>query len=270
MNQTQPSKLGLALVTGASSGIGLELAAEFASRDWDLLICAEDAGIDRAAEQLDALGAGQVRALREDLRTYDGVERLWAAAREDGRAPAVAVLNAGVGQGGPFVENDLRDELDIIALNCTSTVHLAKRVLAEMKQRGAGKVLVTSSIAATMPGSFQAVYNASKSFVQSFALAVRNELKGTGVTVTSLMPGPTDTEFFERADMLDTPVGEGRKDDPAEVARQGYEALMDGKERVVAGSLKPKAQAAAAAVLPDSVKAQMHRRMAEPESDGDS
>jgi short-subunit dehydrogenase len=269
MNQTQPPTPGLALVTGASSGIGRELAAEFALRDWDLMICAEDAGIDRAAESLAALGGGTVRALREDLRSYDGVERLWAAACEDGRVPTVAVLNAGVGQGGPFVENDLRDELDIIALNCTSTVHLARLVLTGMTQRGVGKVLVTSSIAATMPGSFQAVYSASKSFVQSFALAVRNELKGTGVTVTCLMPGPTDTDFFERADMLDTPVGKGRKDDAAEVARQGYEALMDGKERVVAGSLKPKAQAAAASVLPDSVKARLHRRMAEPESNDD-
>ncbi|WP_308267747.1 SDR family NAD(P)-dependent oxidoreductase [Yinghuangia soli] len=179
------------------------------------------------------------------------------------------MLNAGVGQGGAFVDNDLRDELDIIALNCTSTIHLAKRALADLRSRGTGRLLVTSSIAATMPGSFQAVYNASKSFVQSFALAVRNELKDTGITVTTLMPGPTDTEFFERADMLDTPVGQGDKDDPADVAREGYEALMAGKAKVVAGSLKTKAQAAAAAVLPDSTKAQMHRKMAEPGSADD-
>ncbi|MDI2125429.1 SDR family NAD(P)-dependent oxidoreductase [Yinghuangia seranimata] len=267
MSDAKASAPGLVLVTGASSGIGLELAAEFAARDWDLVVCAEDAEIERAAEQLAALGGGRVTAVRQDLRGYDGVERLWAAACEDGRSPTVAVLNAGVGRGGPFVENDLRDELDVIALNCASTVHLAKRVLAEMKRRGEGKVLVTSSATATMPGAFEAVYTASTSFVQSFALAVRNELKGTGVTVTLLMPGATDTEFFERADMLDTPVGHGRKDDPAEVARQGYEALMDGMERVVAGSLRVKAQSAAASVLPDSVKAHMHRRLAEPDSD---
>jgi len=135
-----------------------------------------------------------------------------------------------------------------------------------MVARGEGRVLITSSIASTMPGSFQAVYNASKSFDQSFALALRNELKDTGVTVTSLMPGPTDTEFFERADMLDTRVGAGAKDDPADVARDGFEALMAGDERVVSASLSTKAQARAGRVLPDSVKAEMHRKMAEPGS----
>jgi short-subunit dehydrogenase len=145
-------------------------------------------------------------------------------------------------------------------------VHLAKRVLPDMVDRGEGRVLVTSSIAATMPGTFQAVYNASKSFVQSFALALRNELKDTGVTVTSLMPGPTDTDFFDRADMLDTLVGSAEKDDPAVVAKQGFEALMKGDERVVAGGLKTKATAAAGKVMPDSMKAEQHRRMAEPGS----
>jgi short-subunit dehydrogenase len=117
-----------------------------------------------------------------------------------------------------------------------------------------------------MPGTFQAVYNASKSFVQSFALALRNELEDTGVTVTSLMPGPTDTEFFERADMLDTKVGAGDKDDPADVAKDGFEALMNGDERVVSASLSTKLQGRGSRVLPDSVKAEMHRRMAEPGS----
>ena len=129
-----------------------------------------------------------------------------------------------------------------VDLNCRSTVHLAKLVVRDMVAAGSGRILITSSIASTMPGSFQAVYNASKSFVQSFALALRNELKDTNVTITSLMPGPTETEFFERADMLDTPVGEEEKDDPAEVARQGYEALMAGREKVVGGSFKNKAQ----------------------------
>jgi short-subunit dehydrogenase len=135
-----------------------------------------------------------------------------------------------------------------------------------MNARGEGRVLFTSSIASTMPGSFQAVYNASKSFVQSFAEALRNELKDTEVTITALMPGPTDTEFFDRADMLDTRVGASEKDDPAVVAKQGFEALMKGKEKVVGGSMKTKVQGAAAKVMPDSVKAQMHRKMAEPGS----
>ena len=136
----------------------------------------------------------------------------------------------------------LADELRLIDLNVRSTVHLAKHVVRDMVARDEGRVLFTSSIASTMPGAFQAVYNASKSFVQSFALALRNELKDTDVTVTSLMPGPTDTEFFERADMLDTKVGAGDKDDPADVARDGFEALMAGDERVVSASLKTKLQ----------------------------
>lgn len=148
-------------------------------------------------------------------------------------------------------------------------MHLAKRVLPDMVRRGAGRVLFTSSIASTMPGSFQAVYNASKAFVQSFAEAIRNELKDSGVTVTSLMPGPTDTNFFHRADMDDTKVGTSDKDDPALVAKQGFEALMQGDDQVVAGSLKNKVQAAAAKVIPDTAKAEMHRRMAEPGSGTD-
>jgi uncharacterized protein len=150
-----------------------------------------------------------------------------------------------------------------------STVHLAKLVIPGMVARGAGRVLITSSIASTMPGTYQAVYNASKSFVQSFALSLREELSDTGVTVTSLMPGPTETEFFERADMLDTKVGAGDKDDPADVARDGFEAMMNGDERVVSASLKTKLQGRASRILPDNVKAKMHSGMAEPGSADD-
>jgi len=176
-------------------------------------------------------------------------------------------LNAGLGEGGDFTtQTDLRQELNIIEVNVTSTVHLAKRVLPDMVSRGDGKVLFTSSIASTMPGAFQAVYNASKSFVQSFAEAIRNEVKDTGVTVTSLMPGPTDTNFFERAHLEDTKLGQGRKDDPAKVAEQGFDALMKGDDHVVAGSLMNKVQAVAAKLIPDTAKAEMHRKMAEPGS----
>jgi short-subunit dehydrogenase len=169
-------------------------------------------------------------------------------------------------RGGPFVDNDIADEQEIIDLNITSTVHLAKHVLRDMVVRGEGRVLITSSIASTQPGSFQAVYNASKSFLQSFAEAVRNELKDTGGTVTSLMPGPTETNFFHRADMEDTRVGQANKDDPAQVAEQGFRALMKGEEKVVAASLTTKAMEAASGVLPDKVKAAVHRKMAEPGS----
>jgi len=201
-----------------------------------------------------------------DLATEHGVDQLYARVSNCGRALDAAALNAGIGLGSPFVENELTDELRIIDLNVRSTVHLAKHVVRDMVARAEGRILFTSSIASTMPGSFQAVYNASKSFVQSFAMALRSELKDTGVSVTSLMPGPTDTEFFERADMLDTKLANNYRDDPADVARDGFEALINGEERVVSHSLKTKAQAAGTRVLPDSVKAEMHRKHAEPGS----
>ncbi|WP_297503662.1 SDR family NAD(P)-dependent oxidoreductase [Pseudonocardia sp.] len=200
------------------------------------------------------------------MRQRQGVEEVWAAVVASGRPLSIAALNAGVGQGGPFVETNIEAEQAIIDVNITSTVRLAKHVLQDMTRRGEGRVLITSSIASTMPGTYQAVYNASKSFLQSFAEAVREELDGTGVTVTSLMPGPTETDFFHRADMDDTKVGASKKDDPAQVAEQGIKALLDGDEKVVAGSLKTKAQGIANDVLPDSLKAKAHKKMAEPGS----
>ncbi len=254
----------LAVVTGASSGIGLELARVFAENGFDLVIAAEDGELAAAEAELRRSGAS-VRAHRIDLATEAGVIELYRELGNSGRPLDALALNAGIGAGGAFAtETELEDELRLIDLNVRSTVHLCKLVLADMVERGEGRILFTSSIASTMPGSYQAVYNASKSFVQSFALALRDELKESGVSVTSLMPGPTDTEFFERAEMEDTPVGSGPKDDPADVARQGFEALMAGEERVVAASLKTKAQAAASRVIPDRAKAAMHRRMAKP------
>jgi short-subunit dehydrogenase len=257
----------LALVTGASSGIGLELARQFAGAGFDLVVNAEDTELTAAAAQLREAGT-TVQEVRADLRTAAGVEAVWTTVQATGRPLAAAALNAGVGQGGPFVGNELDEELAIIDLNVTSTVRLAKLVLRDMVARNEGRVLFTSSIASTMPGSFQAVYNASKSFIQSFAEALVDELKDTGVTVTSLMPGPTDTEFFDRAEMEDTKVGAGAKDDPAQVAKQGFEALMKGEDKVVGGSLKTKAQALANDVLPDRLKSKAHRQMAEPGSAG--
>jgi uncharacterized protein len=262
---TTPTGNPFAVVTGASSGIGYELAKQFAEHGYDLLIAAEDSQIEQAAADLRRDGQNQVLPVRADLATYEGVEKLYAAIVETGRPVDAIALNAGRGIGGDFAtQTDLQDELNVIDVNVTSTVHLAKRVLPDMIARDAGDVLFTSSIASMMPGTYQAVYNASKSFVQSFAEALRNELKDTKVTITSLMPGPTDTQFFERADMMDTKVGQSSKDDPAVVAKQGFEALMKGKEKVVAGSTKTKVQGAASKVMPDAAKAQMHRKMAEP------
>ena len=264
---TTPSSNQFAVVTGASSGIGFELAKQFAEHGYDLLVTAEDAAIDQAAADLRRDGQNQVIPVRADLATYNGVEELYAAILETGRPVDAIAINAGRGIGGDFVRmTDLDNELNVIAVNVTSTVHLAKRVLPDMVSRGAGRVLFTSSIASMMPGTYQAVYNASKSFVQSFAEALRAELKDTDIVVTSLMPGPTETNFFHRAEMDDTKVGASKKDDPAVVAKQGFEALMSGKEKVVAGSAKTKVQGAASKIMPDKAKAEMHRKMAEPGS----
>ncbi len=255
-----------AVITGASSGIGFELAKVFAEEGFDLLIAAEDGELTTALDELKGSGVN-VEAHRVDLATEAGAIELYRHIQNTGRPVDALALNAGIGAGGAFAtETELGDELKLIDLNVRSTVHLCKLVLADMVERDRGRILFTSSIASTMPGAFQAVYNASKSFVQSFALAIRNELKDSGVSITALMPGPTDTEFFERADMEDTKVGADEKDDPAEVARQGYDALMAGREKVVGGSFKNKVQTVAGKVIPDSKKAEMHRQMAEPGS----
>ncbi len=256
----------LAVVTGASSGIGYELAKQFAQNGFDLVVASEDAGIREVGPAFQGLGA-QVEAVQVDLATYDGVETLYAAIQATGRPVDAIAINAGVGVGGDFArQTDLRDELNLINLNVISSVHLAKRVVKDMVARGSGRILFTSSIAALMPGSFEAVYAGSKAFIQSFAEALRNELKDTGVTVTSLQPGPTETNFFHRAGMDDTRVGTSKKDDPADVAKQGFEALMDGKDDVIAGSLMTKAQGAMAKVLPETLNAEQHRKLAEPGS----
>ena len=257
----------LALVTGASSGIGLELARQLADRDHDLFVTAEVAVDEAELADLRARGA-DVRTFVADLRTGEGVEALYAAVVAGGRPLAVACLNAGIGRGGAFVDNSLDDELDVIRLNVLGTVHLAKLVLDDMVLADAGRVLVTSSIASEMPGAFMTVYNASKSFVQSFAEALQAELNETEVVVTSLMPGPTDTAFFARAEMTDTPMGQAPKDDPAKVARQGLDALMAGKDKVAASSVTTKAAALVAGVLPDKVKALLNKKTAEPRGEG--
>lgn len=269
---TEPATLTaprpLALVTGASSGIGLELAQQLGAQGFDLVIAAEDAGIQIAAEGLRDTGAAVV-AVQVDLRLPAGVDELWTATRGTGRDVAVAAVNAGVGVGGPFLDTDVEDEVALVDLNVSSTVRLTKLVLRDMTARGTGRVLLTSSVVSTMPGSFQAVYGASKAFVQSFAEALQEELRDTGVTVTSLMPGPTDTAFFDRAGMSDTPLGRADKDDPAQVAAQGVAALLAGRARVVAGSVTTKAQGLAGKVLPDALKAKLHRAVAEPDDHRD-
>ncbi|MCV7344594.1 SDR family NAD(P)-dependent oxidoreductase [Mycolicibacterium rhodesiae] len=254
----------LALITGASSGIGYQLAQQFTTHGYDVVVAAEDDGIVAAAATLARDGAS-AEAVQVDLRTAEGVAQLYHMVTDSDQPLAAAALNAGVGRGGKFVDTEIEDDFDIVDLNVRGTVQLAKLVLRDMAHRNSGKVLFTSSIASTMPGSYQPVYNASKSFIQSLAEAVRDELGDTDVTVTSLMPGPTDTNFFHRAKMADTPIGRMRyKDDPAEVARQGFEALMRGDEKVVAESLSTKMIGLANKVLPDSAKAVANRLLSAP------
>ena len=254
----------LAVVTGASSGIGRELARQFATNGFDVIVAAEDGGLVPAAEDLAATGA-DIQPVRADLATFDGVERLLEAIAATGREVDAVALNAGA--GGAFIDVPLADEERLIDLNIHSTVHLAKRILPDMVARGAGRVLFTSSVASQMPGPYYATYAASKAFIQSFAQALRYELRDTGVTVTALLPGPTDTEFFERAGMEGTAVDSSAKDEPADVARDGFEALMAGKSQVVGGSAKNRVQVAAAKLLPDQARAATHAKMTKPEGE---
>ena len=256
---------GLAVITGASSGIGFELARVFAAQGYDLVIAAEDDAISDAAATLRQVGV-EVGVAQVDLATHADVEELHEQVRGTGVAPSAVAINAGIGVSGEFTDTKLTDHLRLLELNVVGAVHLAHLVLPSMLEEGDGGILFTSSIAATMPGPYLSTYNASKAFLLSFAQALRTELRDSGVTVTALMPGPTDTEFFERAGMEDTKLGETKKDDPAEVARDGFEALIAGKDHVVAGSRKNRLQTAAAKFLPDRVTAAAHARMSKPRS----
>lgn len=254
-----------AVITGASSGIGLELARECIANGFDVMICAEDSDIERAAAELGAAGS-RVVPVQADLATYGGVEQLYQAIQDHPFPVDALLLNAGVGLGGAFVDTSLADELKMIALNCNHTVHLAKRILPDMIRRGAGRILITGSVVSTAPNPYQAVYGATQAFLMSFGEAIRYELKDTGVTVTVLQPGATDTAFFERANLMDTEVGRKEKDDPALVARQGFAAMMAGKDSVLAGGLKSKVEGLMHEVLPETVKAAQAGKQTKPGS----
>ena len=255
----------LAVVTGASSGIGYNLAKVFAENGFDLVIASNGERLEKAEEDFRALGV-QVQAVQADLATYDGVDEFWSAVEQTGRPIDAIAINAGVGVGGKFSETDLDEEINLIRLNVEGTVHIAKHAVKHMLLNGSGKILITSSIAAEMVAPREAIYAASKAFDLSFAKSLRAELEDTGITVTALQPGPTDTDFFERAGMDNTQVGqEGKKEsDPYKVAKDGYEALMKGEKHVYAASFKTKLEGAVANFVPDAVKAAMHEKMAKP------
>jgi len=255
------SERKIALITGASSGIGRELAKLAAAEGYDLIVAADEPLVDAAAGLL-AKGV-EVVAVEADLATPSGVEKLLAAA--GGRPIDVLVANAGHGLGHGFLDQDVAEWRHVIDTNITGTLLLLQPVLRQMVARGQGRVLITGSIAGHLAGSFQAVYNGTKAFVDSFAAAIGNELKDSGVTITCLKPGATDTNFFARAGMLDTKVGQSEKDDPADVAKTGWNAMKDGEHSVVHG-LKNKAQVLASGVLSEATTAEMHRKLAEPGS----
>jgi short-subunit dehydrogenase len=257
----------LALVTGASSGIGLELAKDLANRGYDVVIASAGDRLSGAAEDIRSRGH-QVIEVNTDLATREGVDQLWVEVQSLGRPVDIACINAGVGVGGLFSETDLDAELNMVELNCVGTVQLAKLVVRQMRELNAGKILFTASIAGEMVAPREAVYAATKAFVLSFAHSLRYELKETGISVTALQPGPTDTDFFHRAGMDDTEVGQKGKSEsqPDEVARQGIDALLAGKDHVYAASFKTKLEGALANVTPGSVKGAMHEKMAEPNS----
>lgn len=268
--RTNPEKK-FAIVTGASSGIGRELAKLLAKEGHDLFICSGSEKIKEVVPELEAAGA-MVAAIQADLAKFEGVEKFWQAVSATGRKIDIAALNAGVGVGGDFIrETSLEDELNMIQLNVTSTVHLAKHVAKKMVEQGDGKILITSSIAGTMPTPLETVYGATKAFDLSFAAGLRAELKDTGVTVTALQPGPTNTDFFRRAGLEGTKVGdEGKHDsEPSEVAKQGYDALLAVKDHIYAASMKTKIQGELGKFIPSSVKAEMHRKQAEPKTGTD-
>lgn len=261
MPDTSPRPL--AVVTGASSGIGYELAKLFAQNGYDLVVAADTPLAE--AEQAFRQAGAEVRSLHADLATAEGVKQLYETIQATGRPVDALAANAGQGLGHAFLDQPFDRIMQVVNTNITGTLKLLHLVGRDMRDRGQGRILITGSIAGLMPGTFQAVYNGTKAFLDSFSWALRNELKDTGVTVTCLMPGATETEFFERAEMGDTKVGQAKKDSAAAVAKTGFEAMMKGEGDVVAG-LKNKVQAAVAAVTPQSQLAEMHRGMAEPGS----
>lgn len=255
-SETRP----LAIVTGASTGIGYELAKRCAEHGFDLLVAADEPAINDAAQAFRQLGAA-VDAVETDLATIEGVDKLYAVIR--GRPVHALLANAGRGLGKGFLDQDFAAVRHVVDTNITGTIYLLQKVGRDMRAQGRGRILITGSIAGFIPGTYQAVYNGTKAFLDSFSFALRHELKDTGVTVTCLMPGATETEFFERADMMDTKVGQAKKDDAADVAKTGFDAMMKGEGDVVSG-WKNKLQTAIASVTPAGMLAEMHRGMAEP------
>lgn len=261
MGQMYPDR-GIAVVTGASTGIGFELARCAAADGFDLVIAADEPAIHDAAELLGEHGVS-IRAVEADLSTPEGIARLVDVIAEDGRPVELLMANAGRGLGRAFLDQSFDDIRRVVDTNITGALDLVHRIGRQMREQGFGRILFTGSIAGYMPGTFQAVYNATKAFVDSFAYALREELRDSGVSVTVLMPGPTETQFFERADLMDTELGQGDKDDAGYVAREGYRAMIGGEADIVTG-WSNKLQTAMSGFMSPETLARRHRKMAEP------
>lgn len=257
-NQPRP----LAVITGASTGIGLELARIAADQGYNLVIAADEPEINKVAGELRAKGVS-VDAVEADLATLPGVDKLILAINN---RPVEALLaNAGRGLGKGFIDQNFGEIRHVVDTNITGTIYLLHELARRMVTRKHGRILITGSIAGFMPGTFHAVYNATKAFLDSFSFALRAELKDSGVTVTCLMPGATETDFFERADLMDTAVGQQKKDDPKMVAKQGWDAMLKGEGDVVTGWMN-KLRTAMASFMPNEMLAEQHRKMTEPGS----
>ena len=257
---------GLALITGASNGIGYQLALQLAQQGYDLIIAGKQQDlVAKAAADFKAHGV-EITPFTGDLSKPQANVDVLNLVEAAGRPLDVACINAGLGVGGDFTETPLDQELEIVGVNCASTVQIAKHVVKHMVGRGQGRILFTASIASEMITPGEAVYGASKAFVLQFAKNLRYELKDSGVTVTALQPGPVDTNFFNNAGVADTKVGtEGKKDsEPDEVARQGLKALFAGDEHVYSASLKTKLEGAMMGIVPEGVQSAMHKSMLEP------
>lgn len=252
----------LAVVTGASTGIGYELAKCCANAGFDLIVAAQEPLIEMAAGELRHLGS-EVEAVEVDLSSMEGVARLVSHV---GDRPVDALLaNAGRGLGGRFFDQKPEEIRYVIETNVQGTVQLVHALGKKMYERNHGRILITGSIAGVMPGGYHTVYNGTKALLDNFSYGLREELSGSAVTVTCLMPGPTETAFFERAHLEDTRVGVMKKDDPAAVAKSGFAAMMEGKPGVVTG-WQNKLQALAARFTPATYVAKMHGKLAEPGS----
>ena len=256
-----------ALITGGTSGIGKELAKLFAQDGYHLVIVARDEdGLSTTSQEISQRFGVNVTTISKDLMKPNAAEELYNEVKEKGITIDVLVNDAGQGQHGKFAEYDVQRDVDIIQLNIISLTVLTKLYLKDMIARNEGKILQLSSLASTTPGPLLAVYSATKAYVQSFTQAIINETKDTNVTITALLPGATDTNFFNKAEATNTKqVQDMKLDDPANVAKDGYEALMGGKEKVVSGFMN-KVQAALSSILPEQSGASNMRKTME-ESD---